>query len=131
MKLVLKATVAAVALMSFAGIAHAEGDAAKGEKVFKKCKACHMVGDKAKKRVGPPLNNIIDAKLGAFEGFKYSKALKAKADEGTTWTVENLHAYLEKPKKFIPKGKMAFPGLKKEKDRNDVIAYLKQFSKTE
>lgn len=129
MKQTLKIAVATLALASFATVAQAEGDAAKGEKVFKKCKVCHMVGEGAKKRVGPPLNNIMDAKAGVQEGFKYSKALVAAGEGGLMWSVEKLDEYLKKPKDLVPKGKMAFPGLKKDEDRADVIAYIKTFSK--
>lgn len=128
MKTALKLAIAAAALTSFAGIAQAEGDAKAGEKVFRKCKACHMVGEKAKKRVGPPLNNIVGAKAGAQEGFRYSKAMKEKGEGGLTWTEETLDSYLKKPRKVVPGTKMAFPGLKKDDDRADVIAYLKTFS---
>lgn len=128
MKQTLRIAVATLALASFAATAQAEGDAKKGEKVFKKCKVCHMVGEKAKKRVGPPLNNIIDAKAGIQEGYKYSKAMLAASEGGLTWSDEKLDEYLTKPKKMIPKGKMSFPGLKKEDDRANVIAYLKTFS---
>jgi cytochrome c len=122
-----------MALASFATVAEAasEGDPAKGEKVFKKCQVCHTVGEGAKKKVGPPLNNIIDAKAGSQEGFKYSKAMVEAGEGGLTWSVDKLSAYLEKPKEVVPKGKMAFPGLKDEADRADVIAYLKTFSKKE
>lgn len=130
MKQFVRLAVAGLALVAFAGTASAgEGDPKKGEKVFKKCKACHMVGEKAKKRVGPVLNNLIGRTAGTSEGFKYSKAMKEAGEGGLVWTDENLHKYLEKPKKFVPGNKMAFAGLKKEKDRDDVIAYLKQFSK--
>lgn len=131
MQNILKIAVATVALASFATTAHAEGDPAKGEKVFKKCKICHAVGEGAKKKVGPPLNNIIDAKAGAQEGFKYSKSIVELGEGGLVWSEEQLDAYLEKPKKVVPKGKMVFPGLKKESDRADVIAYIKTFSKKE
>ena len=108
--------------------ASAAGDAEKGKKVYNKCKACHMVGDNAKMRVGPPLNNIIGAKAGAQEGYKYSKAMIAAGEGGMVWDIETLSAYLLKPKDVVPKGKMAFPGLKKEEDRINVIEYLKQYS---
>lgn len=111
--------------------AAAAGDADKGKKVFNKCKACHMVGEKAKNRVGPPLNNVIGAKLGAVEGYKYSKAMIAAGEGGMVWDEETLSAYLLKPKDVVPKGKMAFPGLKKESDRVNVIEYLKQFSEAQ
>ncbi len=108
--------------------AYAAGDAEKGKKVYNKCKACHMVGENAKKRVGPPLNNIIGAKAGVQEGYKYSKAMVAAGEGGMVWDVETLSAYLLKPRDVVPKGKMAFPGLKKEEDRINVIEYLKQYS---
>ncbi|HSF96248.1 MAG TPA: cytochrome c family protein [Thermohalobaculum sp.] len=122
------ATVLAVlAATGFAGVASAEGDADAGKKVFNKCKACHMVGDGAKNRVGPILNGIAGATAGAVADFKYSDAMMAKGAEGLVWTDENLAAYLEKPKDFIPGNKMTFAGLKKEDDRANVIAYLKTF----
>ena len=134
---IVKVAFAALALISFSGIAHAEGDAAKGKKVFNKCKACHKVGDKAKNGVGPSLNGIIGKKAGAVEKFKYSKLLKGAAKAGLVWDEALLDKYLDKKgtnktlKNFIkekggkPKGrsKMAFAGLKKPKDRANVIAY--------
>ncbi len=102
---------------------------AKGEKVFKKCKACHQVGDSAKNKVGPILNDIVGAGLGAVDGFKYSKALKAKADEGLVWDAANLDAFLTKPKKWLKGTKMSFAGLKKEEDRAAVIEYLRSQGK--
>ena len=109
--------------------AHAEGDAKKGKKVFNKCKACHMVGEKAKKRVGPPLNNIIGAKAGTQEKFKFSPAMVKAGKDGLVWNDEKLEEYLLKPKALVPGTKMAFPGLKKDADRANVIAYLKEFTK--
>ena len=125
--------VAGMVLMASAGAALAEGDAKKGEKVYKKCKACHQVGEKAKNKVGPILNDIVGRKIATVEGFKYSKAFKAKseAEPEFVWNEETLDAYLTKPKKYIPKTKMAFAGLKKEKDRANVIEYLKTFTKAE
>lgn len=120
--------IAGTALLAMTASAFAEADIKKGEKVFKKCKACHAVGEKAKNKVGPQLNGVVDRAFGSVEGFKYSKALLAKAEEGMAWDAANLDAYLTKPKDFIPKGKMAFAGLKKEADRENVIAYLAQFN---
>ena len=133
MKKTLKIAVATLGLAAFATTAQAEGDLVKGEKVFKKCKVCHMIGEGAKKKIGPPLNNIIDAKAGAQEGFKYSKAMKAAGEGGLMWSVEKLDEYLKKPKKLVPKSKMNLPGggLKKDADRENVIAYIKTFSKME
>lgn len=102
-----------------------EGDPANGEKVFKRCQACHVV-DKEQNRVGPHLVGIMGRKAGAVEGYKYSEAMLAKAEEGLVWTPETLDQYLADPKGYIPKNKMAFAGLKKEEERADVIAYLQQ-----
>jgi len=107
--------------------ANAAGDPALGEKVFKKCKTCHMIGEGAKSKQGPLLNGIIDRPAGTVEKFRYSKALKAKAAEGLVWDEASLAAYLKAPRKFIPKGKMAFAGLRKEKDVVNLLAYLKTF----
>ncbi len=104
------------------GTALAEGDAAKGTKVFNKCKTCHTF-DPGKKKIGPHLKGIIGRESASVEGFKYSKAMKA-AD--VTWDEETLDIYLKKPKAFIKGTKMAFAGLKKDSQRQDVIAYLKE-----
>lgn len=107
--------------------ASADGDPAKGERVFKKCAACHAVGPDAKNKVGPQLNGVVGRAWGAVEDYKYSANLLELAD-GKVWDDEALNIYLTKPKDLIPKGKMAFAGLKKEDDRADVIAYLAQFN---
>ena len=117
----------ATVLACLAVPALAEGDPAKGEKVFRKCKSCHAVGEGAKNKIGPLLNGIIDAEIASVEGFKYSKAFLEKKAEGVTWNEESLDAYLTKPKDFITGTKMSFAGLRKEKDREDVIAYLRSF----
>lgn len=100
----------------------AEGDAAKGEKLFKKCKACHSL-EAGKKKVGPSLAGLFGSTAGTVEGFKYSAAMK---DSGIVWDEETLDGFLAKPKDVVPKTRMAFPGFKKEQDRMDVIAYLKE-----
>jgi cytochrome c len=97
------------------------GDPAKGEKVFRKCKACHYV-DKEKNKTGPHLVNIIGRAAGAVEGYKYSKAM---AELGLVWDEETMAGFLAKPKKYLKGTKMAFVGLRKESDIADVIAYLK------
>ena len=112
----------AAALAVAMPLAAVEGDAAKGEKVFKKCKACHVISSE-KNRLGPHLIGLFGRKSGSVEGFKYSKAMKA-AD--ITWDETTLDEYLTDPKAYVPKNKMAFRGLKKEQDRADVIAYLKE-----
>jgi cytochrome c len=112
---------------AFAAPAFAEGDAAKGEKVFKKCKACHAVGDGAKNKVGPALNGIVGATAGQVADFKYSKAMLEAGEGGLVWDEANLATYLTKPKDLVKGTKMSFAGLKKEQDRADVIAYLNGF----
>lgn len=99
-----------------------------GVKVFRKCKACHQVGEDAKNKVGPILTGILGRAAGAVDGFKYSKAMVASADEGLVWDADALSGYLEKPRKFMKGTKMSFGGLKKESDRLAVIEYLKQFN---
>lgn len=122
----------AVLLASFATGAQAAGDAANGEKVFKKCAACHAVGPDAKNKVGPHLNNVVGAVIGKHaEDFKYSKALTDLGDAGKVWDEANLSAWLKNPKEFAKGNKMAFAGLKKEEEIADVIAYLGTFSKTQ
>lgn len=100
------------------------GDIAAGENVFKKCRACHKVGEGAKNGVGPMLNDIVGANIAAIEGFKYSKAFQAQQEENAVWTVEALDSFLLKPRDYIAKTKMTFAGLKSEEDRVNVIAYL-------
>ena len=98
---------------------------AAGEKVFKKCKSCHQVGDKAKNRTGPILNGIVGATAGEVEGFKYSKAFKDAKAAGLTWNAAELAEFLTKPRTYLKGTKMSFAGLKKEKDIIAVTEYLK------
>lgn len=100
---------------------------AAGEKVFRKCRACHQVGEGAKDRVGPQLNKIIGRAAGSVEGFRYSDAMIVKGAEGLVWTPEALDAYLADPKGYIPGTKMSFAGLRSPEDRAAVAAYLSQF----
>ncbi|MEH6726411.1 MAG: c-type cytochrome [Hyphomicrobiales bacterium] len=99
--------------------------AAAGEKVFKKCKACHQLGEGAQNRSGPILTGVVGNTAGAVDGFKYSKPMKAAAEGGLIWTAEELAAFLAKPKKYMKGTKMSFAGLKKEADQQAVIEYLK------
>ena len=102
--------------------------AKKGEKVFKKCKACHQVGEGAKNKSGPQLNDVLGRTFGSVEGFKYSKAMKQLGVDGEVWNEESLAAFLTKPKAYIKKTKMSFAGLKKEKDILAITEYLKSVS---
>ena len=103
----------------------AMGDVAVGEKVFKKCAACHSIIKGGKNNIGPALYNVVGRKVGVVTDYKYSKALASYNKE---WTFEELNGYLIKPAKWIKGTKMAFAGLRKEKDRASVIKYLNQNS---
>jgi len=103
----------------------AMGDLKLGEKVFKKCAACHSIIKGGKNNIGPALYNVVGRKVGAVTDYKYSKSLASYDKE---WTFEELNGYLIKPAKWIKGTKMAFAGLRKEKDRASVIKYLNQNS---
>ena len=121
------ATIAAMLALSL--LPADAGDAVKGAKIYKKCVSCHMIGDDAKNRIGPHLNGIIGREIGAIADYKYSKAMVKYAATAKVWSEENLAAYLESPRKLVKGGRMAVAGLRKEKDRADVIAYLKENAK--
>ena len=103
----------------------AMGDISTGEKVFKKCAACHSIVKGGKNNIGPALYNVVGRKVGAVADYKYSKAL---SEYGKEWSFAELNGYLIKPAKWIKGTKMAFAGLRKEKDRASVILYLNQNS---
>lgn len=102
----------------------AEGDAANGEKIFRKCHACHSI-EAGKNKVGPSLHGVVGRTAGTEEGFRYSDAMK---NSGIVWDEQTLNTFLTKPKALVPGTRMSFPGLKDEQDRLDVIAYLKKAS---
>ena len=120
MKKILKA---AAVLSVLVGAAHAQ-DAAAGEKVFRKCQACHVV-DKEQNRVGPHLVGIIGRPVAAIEDFRYSSALE-EWGEGKTWDDALFLEYIEKPRTMVKGTKMAFAGLRDEQERKDILAYLKE-----
>ena len=101
------------------------GDLATGEKVFKKCAACHSIIKGGKNNIGPALYNVVGRQVGSISDYKYSKAL---SEHGKEWSFEELNGYLIKPAKWIKGTKMAFAGLRKEKDRASVILYLNENS---
>jgi cytochrome c len=120
----IKISVLSAALV-WSASAYAAGDAAHGEQVFKQCKVCHQVGPTAKAGVGPVQNGVVGTKAGSRPGFNYSTAMKEAGEKGLVWDEATLDKYLTDPKAMVPGTKMVFPGLKNEKDRQDVIAYLK------
>lgn len=122
-----KAFAAAIAVTLLPPMAVAEGDPEAGERVFRKCQACHAVGDGAENRVGPVLNGIVGRQVASVDGFAYSDALAELGASGETWTPEQLSAFLEKPRDYADGTKMSFAGLRREEERADVIAYLETF----
>lgn len=101
------------------------GDAAAGEKVFLQCRACHQVGPTAKNAVGPVLNGIIGRKAGTYVGYNYSEANK---NSGIVWTQAKFEEYIQNPKGVVVGTKMSYPGLKKETDVGNILAYLLSFN---
>ena len=96
-----------------------------GKAVFNKCRACHQVGPGARNLVGPSLNGLIGRKAGSIEGFNYSEANK---NSGIVWDEATFREYIKNPKAKIPNTKMVFPGITDEKDINDLLAFLEQYS---
>jgi cytochrome c len=129
-------------VMILPSVAVAAGDAANGAKIFRKCQACHKIGEGATNSVGPVLTGVVGRKSGTAEGYSYSASNKNAGEQGLVWTEESLTAYLPDPSAFLKKfltdkgkpelftgnSKMAFK-LADEAERADVIAYLKTFSK--
>jgi cytochrome c len=99
-------------------------DAAAGERVFAQCRTCHMVGETAQNRVGPPLNGLFGRQSGTFPGFRYSQA---NQNAKIIWSEEVFTTYIQNPRQVIPGTTMVFAGLRNEQQIRDLIAYLKQF----
>ncbi len=105
----------------------AMGDLAHGEKVFKKCTACHQIAANGKNMIGPNLWGVIGRTAGSVSDYKYSKAMVAYGKE---WSFEEMNSYLIKPQAYVKGTKMAFAGLRKEKDRASVILFMNSKSNT-
>ena len=118
----------ALSLLLAAPAAFAEGDVANGEKVFRKCAACHAVDPAAGNKAGPNLHGVIGRTTGTLEGFRFSPAMTEAGAGGQVWTEELLSSFLADPKSMMKGHKMTFAGLKKEEERADVIAFLKSKS---
>ena len=101
------------------------GDPAQGEKVFVKCRACHQIGDTARNSVGPELNGVIGRHSGSVPGYNYSEANKGS---GLTWDPVTFRRYIASPQAVVPGTKMTFAGLSREKDIDNVLAYLERFN---
>ena len=101
------------------------GDVASGEKIFKKCAACHSINKGGKNKIGPALYNVVGRAVGGVSDYKYSKAL---ASYGKEWTFEELNGFLQKPASYLKGTKMSYAGLRKEKDRASIIKYLNKNS---
>jgi len=101
------------------------GDVNAGEKIFKKCAACHSINQGGANKIGPALYNVVGRKIGGVADYKYSKAF---VEYGKEWNFEELNGFLIKPSKWIKGTKMAYAGLRKEEDRASIIKYLNQNS---
>jgi len=102
------------------------GDADNGKRLFNQCVSCHSVVANTPKKVGPHLGGLFGRKAGSVADFAYSKALK---DSGVVWNEETVAHYIARPSDFIKGGKMAYAGMRKDSDRDDLIAYLKEATK--
>ena len=107
----------------------ASSDPVAGQKVFKKCAACHSVTNGGKHKLGPNLYGVVDSKIGSKGGFGYSKAMRDFAN-AANWDYAALNGFLKKPKAYMPGTKMGFAGIKKVSDRASVIAYLRSLADT-
>jgi cytochrome c len=115
--------VAAVVLAASTGVTMAQ-DVEAGETSFKKCMPCHDIGEDARNKVGPELNGIDGRKAGTADGFNYSDANKGS---GITWDEATFKEYIKDPRAKVPGTKMIFPGIKNEKEVNNLWAYVSQF----
>jgi len=118
---IVKAIGLAAVLATVSAPVLADGDAEAGKKVFNKCKACHSL-EEGKNKVGPSLHGVVGRAAASVKGFKYSKAM---SEAGLTWDEATIKKYLAKPKDLVPGTRMAFAGLKKDDDIENVIAYIK------
>ena len=121
----MSALLGAAALVAATGTAHAQGDAARGEKLFEQCHACHSV-ERGTNDVGPTLFGVFNRKAGELDDFRYSPALKRS---GITWTAQMLDEFVADPQKKVPGNRMPYSGMPDGRERGDLIAYLQKVSK--
>lgn len=120
---VLTAAMACCLLVGQAVAQEAGGDAASGQRVFNQCRACHTLD---RNQLGPNLRGVVGRPAASLEGFRYSPAMRQRAENGLVWTEDNLRAYLRDPKAVVGGGTMSFPGLRTDQQISDVIAYLRE-----
>lgn len=113
---------AATTLILAAGLAHADGDAKRGEKLFEECRACHSA-ERGVNGIGPTLYGVFGRRAAGLEDFRYSPALKRS---GITWASQTLDAYIADPQKAVPANRMPYAGMPEARDRADLLAYLQQ-----
>ena len=99
-----------------------------GQRLFVLCQGCHMIGENAQRRVGPPLNGVVGRGAAKSDGYPYSPAMQAAAENGLVWTVDNLDSYLKSPREVVPATTMGFAGTPKPQDRKALIAYLASYA---
>ena len=124
----MRVAVVVAAMLALGTVSASAQDVTRGEQVFKKCVACHSVGENAKNKVGPVLNNVFGRTAGTLADYKYSKAMIAAGEGGLVWTHDVLFEYLHKPNDMVKGTKMAFAGIKSDEEINDLLAYLQTFS---
>jgi cytochrome c2 len=120
--------VAILGAMTVGAAAQEETAVERGEAQFRKCMACHNVGEGAANKIGPVLNDVLGREAGTYPGFFYSPAMVEAGEGGLVWTVDTLNQWIATPKKFIPGTKMTFAGIRSDEDRADIIAYLRTLS---
>lgn len=116
------------AFLTAGSVSAQDGDAERGAKVFRKCQACHAVGQEAQHKVGPQLNGLFGRRAGGLEDFQYSDGLRRAGQDGMIWDRAKLDIYLENPKNLVSGTNMRFRGLSDVQDRHDVIVFLRQYS---
>lgn len=121
---IIRGAFAAALITVLSGPSFADGDPVKGERVFKRCLACHAVAEGAPSKAGPNLHDVVGRITGSVEDFGYSPVMLAMGEEGHVWTPEELNLFVENPRAMAPGTKMSFAGLKKPDERADVVAYL-------
>lgn len=117
-----------VCMASAAAKAEDIGDPQSGAQVWKKCASCHMIGQGARNKLGPHLNEVFGRRAAGLDGFNYSKALRRAGADGVVWSRDKLEVFLENPKSLVSSTRMKFRGLRDKKERADLIAFLREYS---